>query len=118
MRLLQLGQRLLQALGDLRQLALQQQVEPLAVLAVHRLRQITQVVQRLQQVLHVMRQASAGFVDRPQIAHLLQLASAQLGDVVFVGELRQQMEMPDQRRAQLVAGVQGEQQGLPGKSCR
>jgi hypothetical protein len=36
LRLLQLGQRLLQALGDLRQLALQQQIEPVAVLAVHR----------------------------------------------------------------------------------
>jgi hypothetical protein len=105
-RLLKLGQRLLQALDDLRQLALQQQIESVAVLAVHRLRQIAQVVQRLQQVLHVMRQASTGFVYRAQVTHLQQLASAQLGDIVFIGELRQEMEMPDQRRAQLVAGVQ------------
>jgi hypothetical protein len=46
-----------------------------------------------------MRQASAGFVYRSQVAHLQQLAGTQLGDVVLVGELRQQVEMPDQRRA-------------------
>ena len=59
-----------------------------------------------------MRQAGAGLMNGAQVADLLQLASTQLGDVMLVGQLRQQVEVPDQCRAQLVPGVQGEVQGV------
>lgn len=45
---------------------------------------------------YIVRQTGPGFMHRTLIAHLLQLASALLGNVVFVAQFYQQVKMPHQ----------------------
>ena len=79
------------------------------------MRDVTQIVQRLQQILHIVRQPRPGLVHSAQIAHLLEFSRTLLGGVILVRQLQQQVEVPDQRRAQLMLGEQREYQRLAGK---
>ena len=104
---LQLLQGGREALGDRRKLAPHQRLQ-LARVAVALLgRDGAQHVQRLQQVLDVVRHARAGFVHRLQVALLAQLLLAQLGDVELAQQLAEQVQVPVQRRAHAKVRVHG-----------
>jgi hypothetical protein len=65
-----------------------------------------QDVERLQQILDVVRHARAGFVDRLHVGLLLELLFPLLRDVELAEQLPEQMKMPDERRARAVAAVE------------
>ena len=114
----QLFHCLLKALHDDRQLTLHQWLNLRRSLPLQRLHQVAEVVERLQQILDVVRQPRAGLVNCPQVTHLLQFALAQFGHVVFGHQLDKQPEMPDQCRAEAIAGVQMQAHGKNGKLLR
>src|SRR6185295_9775162 len=62
-------------------------------------------VQRLQQVLDVVRGARAGLVHRLQVARLTLLHLTQLGGVELREQLAQQMQVPLQRRSEAKARI-------------
>ena len=61
-----------------------------------------------------MGHAGAGFVHRLHVGLMLQLLFAQFRQVELAQHLTQQMEMPGQRRAQIVLRVDAQQQFLVG----
>jgi hypothetical protein len=102
-------------LGELRQLPLQQ--PPVAVGAVAR-RHRGERVQRLQQVLHVVGEASAGLVHRLQVGVLAQHRLAPLALVELAHDLREEPHVQEERgrqrhaRAELELDRMGETRGV------
>lgn len=96
LRRLQFVQRGLQAVGNLRQLPAQQ-AGHLGRIARLR-RRVAKHLQGLQQVLHIMRHPGAGFVDRPGIAHPLQLLALALDQIELDGQAQQPLDVPAQGR--------------------
>src|SRR5690606_28889391 len=93
----QLVERDVQALGDLRELAVDERLQLGRLLGPARLRSGAKRRERLQQVLHIVRQARAGLVDRLRVRVLALQLLAPLG-VVEVGEQpREQLQMQQQR---------------------
>ncbi len=110
-RALQLGERLGQPLGDQRQLPPDQRLQLRGIAVMVARRDRAEHVQRLQQVLDVVRHARAGLVHRLDIARLPQLLLAQLRHVELAEQLAEQVQVPEQRRAQAVARVDAQRNG-------
>src|SRR6185295_1361300 len=87
-----------QALRDERQLPAHERVELRRVAGVRSCGDRAQHIQRLQQVLDVVRGARAGLVNRLQVARFAQLLLAQLGDIELAEQLAEQVQVPLQRR--------------------
>ncbi len=104
-RLLQLVDGLRQAHRQLRQLPLHQCQQAFAVLGRGDICRREQGLHRLQNVLHVMRQARAGVVDRLAVGLLAQGLLAHLGGVEITQQLRQQAHVQGQCRGQRTRAV-------------
>jgi len=105
LRPLQLVERRLQAFGDLRQLARQQLRHRRRVAGL--CRRVAKGLQRLQQILDVVRDAGAGFIHRLQVAHTLQFVGLELDEVELGGQAQQPIDVPAHRRGGYVAEIDG-----------
>ena len=104
----ELVERALEPLGDLRQLPPDESQQCIGVIATAVRRGGTKRAQRLQQVLDVVREARAGFIDRLQIVGLALRLFAYFRVVVVAEQARQQAHMQQQCRCRPPARVEAQ----------